>query len=450
MSDFYILIPIIVFLAVAFLVTLSMYRKRRGKPEEKKKKSPRDRDSALREATRRLALNPKDTNALLTLGEIHFGDQNWEKAMKIYGQLQEFCATDKELDELLITQRFALAAMQMKNYNVAYKSLLYARSMRDDIFEVNHNLGYLEFLRKNYEKAAGYLNQARAGKPNHHPTLKYLGLSLAQMHRYQEGAMMLKQAMDLDPGDKETLFVLGQTYHNLGQNDMALKIFTHLRGDPVMGPKAAIYAGTLNSNVRKYELAIMDYEIGLKHENIPDDVKQELKYRLAQAYIRNQEIAQGLKHLKDLKALNPNYRDVDALITRYSELNTNKNLQIFLIAETSEFVTLCRRLASAMFPKAKVKIVNISVQKNEHADILAEISTAKWEDIVLFRFIRTTGIVGELVLRDLYSKIKEVKAGRGFCLTAGTFSESGKQFVEARLIDLLEKDELNRHLESLH
>ncbi len=68
--------------------------------------------------------------------------------------------------------------------------------------------------------------------------------------------------------------------------------------------------------------------------------------------------------------------------------------------------------------------------------------TAKWEDLVLFRFVRTTGQIGELILRELHSKIKESKAGKGYCLTTGTFTDEAKKFVEARLIDLLEKDRL--------
>ena len=450
MFEYYVLIPVIIVLLIIFIVAFTIYRKKIEKKEKKSKTKGKSRDIIVRDATRKLALNPKDTIALEALGEVYYNEEDWEKTMRTYGLLQEICATDSSLDELTINIRFGLAAMKMKNYNAAYKSFLYARSMRDDVFEVNHNLGYLEYLKKSYEKAAGHLSQARIIKSDHQPTLKYLGLSLTKINKFPEAASMLKQAVDMDPADKETLFILGQTYHNLGRNDLAQKIFSHLRTDPVMGPKAAIYSGTLNSNNKNFDNAIMDYHIGLKHENIPPDVKQELKYRLAQVYLKNNQIPEALTHLKDLKVLNPKYKDVEPLIQKYSEMNSNKNLRIFLMAETSEFATLCRRLASGMFPKAKVKVSNISVQKNEYADILTEISTPKWEDVVLFRFVRTTGLVGELILRDLYSKLKEVKAGRGFCLTAGIFSEGAKLFVEARLIDLVEKKELIKFLENLN
>jgi restriction endonuclease Mrr len=94
------------------------------------------------------------------------------------------------------------------------------------------------------------------------------------------------------------------------------------------------------------------------------------------------------------------------------------------------------------FAKAKVKILNISVHKNEWADILAEINTPKWSDVIMFRFIRTQGSIGELIVRDFHSHLKDVKAGKGVCMTVGVFSEEAKRYTEARLIDLIEKDRL--------
>ena len=47
-------------------------------------------------------------------------------------------------------------------------------------------------------------------------------------------------------------------------------------------------------------------------------------------------------------------------------------------------------------------------------------------------------------MRDLYARIKDVHAGRGFCVSAGTYTEEAMEFVEARLIDLIDKDELEK------
>jgi restriction endonuclease Mrr len=101
------------------------------------------------------------------------------------------------------------------------------------------------------------------------------------------------------------------------------------------------------------------------------------------------------------------------------------------------------------FPKAKVKITNISVHKSEWADILAEIDTPKWSDLIMFRFIRTQGSIGELIVRDFHSHLKDVKAGKGVCITVGNFTEEAKRYTEARLIDLIEKDRLQAILNTL-
>jgi restriction endonuclease Mrr len=67
----------------------------------------------------------------------------------------------------------------------------------------------------------------------------------------------------------------------------------------------------------------------------------------------------------------------------------------------------------------------------------------------MFRFIRTQGAVGELIVRDFHAHLKEVKAGKGICITVGSFTEEAKRYTEARLIDLIEKDRLQAILNTV-
>jgi tetratricopeptide (TPR) repeat protein len=290
---------------------------------------------------------------------------------------------------------------------------------------------------------------ARQSDPDHSQMLRYLGHSLFKITKYKDAAAALRKALEMEPEDKESLFVLGQVYHNLGQNEQALRIFSHLRPDPGLGPNAALYAGTIHINASQFDKAVLDFEIGLRHQNIKQETALELRYRLAAAYAKKQDMGRALKLLQEIQKSAPGYRDVPALLAKYGELNSNRHLQTYLIAPTSDFVTLCRKLTSTFFPGAKVQITDISVNKNEYADILAEISTRKWEDVVLFRFVRTNGQVGELLLRDLYARLKEMRAGRGFCASAGEFTEGAKIFVEARLIDLVEKEGLMKKMKEI-
>ena len=190
------------------------------------------------------------------------------------------------------------------------------------------------------------------------------------------------------------------------------------------------------------------FDIGLKHESITNEIANEIRYKLAVTLIKTQDLGRALTVLKEIQRLTPGFKDVPALIVRYQELNQNKNLQTYLMAVQSEFVSLCRKIVIQFFPNAKVKITDISVFA-DYSDILAEIDTAKWSDIVIFRFFRSQGAVGELLLRDFHARIKDLKAGKGICLSAGTYTDESRKFTDGRPIDLFDKDRLNKILHSV-
>jgi tetratricopeptide (TPR) repeat protein len=444
------LLVVVIFLAAVLIALLLLTGRKGDRPADKRKKQKtKGRDAIVREATRRLAQNPKDPESLVSLGDVYYRDEAWDKALKTYEVLIELCGSNPDLDEFEINMRYGMAALKLGRTDDAHKGLVIARTLKQSNFEVNYNLGYLEFQKKSYEKAIQLLQQARTQDPEHVATLRFLGHALFRVKNYRESLALLKKAVDLSPEDKESLYAMAECYYELNQTEQSIKIFTHLRADPMLGPSASLFAGTIHLNQHQFPKAIMDFEIGLKHENLKIEVAVELKYRLAMAYLKQQEIGRALAYLRDVQATYPNYKDVPGLIAKYQELNSNKNLQIFLMAPTGDFVTLCRKVALSYFQNAKVKITDISVNKNEWADILAEVETRKWQDIVLFRFIRTTGAIGELTVRDFHARIKEVKAGKGYCMTTGTFTEEAKRFVEARLIDLIEKDRIGKILDSV-
>ena len=118
------------------------------------------------------------------------------------------------------------------------------------------------------------------------------------------------------------------------------------------------------------------------------------------------------------------------------------------MAGNSDFVSLCRKIVMTFYKRSRVKIINISVQA-EFTEVLTEIDTDKWEDSVIFRFYRTTGSTGELFIRDFHAKLRETKAGKGICFTAGTYTEEARKYIDGRPIDLIEKATLVKMLSHL-
>jgi tetratricopeptide (TPR) repeat protein len=134
--------------------------------DRKKKGRTKGREALLKEANRRLAQNPKDPESLSILGDIYYGEEAWDKALKTYEVLVELCGSNSDLDEFEINMRYGMAAMKLGRNDEAYKGLVIARTLNQSNFEVNYNLGYLEFLKKNYEKAIQLLQQARTQDPD--------------------------------------------------------------------------------------------------------------------------------------------------------------------------------------------------------------------------------------------------------------------------------------------
>ncbi len=440
------ILTIIIVLALSVLILSLLTRKKDAKGPKKPRQ--KDRSTIIRDATRRLSQNPRDPEGLSAMGSIHYQDQNWEKAYAAYEILVDLSSGHPKLDEFECALRFGVSAIKTNRLQEATKGFLLARKLKPNHFEVNYNLGYICYMQKDYEKAVPFLKQSLLADTENILAQRYMGFALHKSHRYRDALAYLKKALDLQPDDKDALFAMAECLFESGALDRALKIFSHLRPDPVLGPQSALYSGIIHAQTNQAEKAVTDFEIGLKHENIPQDIQNDLRYKLAVTCIKLQDIGKALGVLKDIQKTTPGYKDVPALIVRYQELNQNKNLQVFLLAVQSEFIALCRKIVVQFFPGAKVKITDISMFA-DYADIVAEIDTPKWSDVVIFRFFRSQGAVGELLLRDFHGRIKDLKAGKGICLSAGVFTEESRRFTEGRPVDLYDKDRLNKILNSV-
>ena len=402
----------------------------------------RDRNAIIRYANKRLEQNPKDFQAISDLANLYYSEETYDKSLHLFKLLLDQAGTNPSLDEFDIVYKYAVSALKIGKTDEAYKYFAYARSINKDVFEINYNLGVIEYDRKNYEKAYSLFSAARQLLPDHTATIQYMGKILFYMGRFKDSVTYLKKSYELNPGDKEILFLLGQAYNESGQMENGYRIFSHLRPDPQYGPASCLETGIINVKKRNHARAIEDFEIGLKHREIAPNIRLELLYMLANVYIKENKINSALKIIDVLISVNPDYKDVTALKAKYTELASNKNLKIYLMSATSEFVNLCRKIAPVFFPGEHVKITDITAAKSDYVDLVAEVTSDQSDYIALFRFIRSTAPVGDIMLRDLYFKSKDVRAGKSFCLTAGSFTETAEKFVEARTIDLVGSKQL--------
>ena len=423
--------------AVTTVILIIASAKKTGKGGKK----PQSRNSIIRTAERKLAQDPRASSALLPLSDLYFKERDWAKAYPLYATLTEIAPKRPEIDIFQVTLRWGICAVKLKKVQEAAQALSSARRKDPDNSEVNFYLGQVFYLNKEYDKAVPFFKKALSVGGEVPEVFEYIGLSLHRGHLYREALPYLKRALDVNPENRELLFSLAEAMNASSMSDRALKIFVHLRPDPEYGARSCLFAGSIHAFQNQDDKAIQDYEIGLKHEEAALDVLTQIRYNLAQIYLHGGDMGRALELLHTIQATSPGYKDVQILIGRYQELNQNNTLRTYLMSANSDFIALCRKIVSVFYTRASVKIIAIEA-KPDVAEIQTEIETAKWEDSVVFRFYRSTGSVGELYVRDFHGRLRDLKAGRGICITAGSFSADATKYVEGRPIDLVDKANL--------
>lgn len=441
------LIAFVVMAALFALMTLFM-----GGSKKTKKVNPKNagkaRTAALKEAQKKLARDPNDASALEVVGDTYFSSNLWDKAFPIYDKLSKLGVKDGHVDIVKAFLRAGICCMKLEKYPQAIQFYTSAYKLNSVDFEVCYNFGIALFKSNIFDKAVPLFKKAVLINPEAPGINMYLAKSLYNAKKFRESLVSFRKVLDEDPHNKEALFFMSDAMAQEGHAEKALKVFMHLRADPVYGPRSCLQAGLYHKKVNNTDAAIQDFEIALKHAEIEQNLKMDIQYNLARCYLEKAQIQKGLMVLKSIRSTNDNYKDVNALIGRYQELSQNSNLNVYVSSGTGDFVNLCRKIITTLYRNSQIRFQNIETEVL-YTDILAEISSAKWEDVALFRFFRTTGTTGEVYVREFHSHMQDVKAARGFCFSAGTFTQEGHKYIEGRPIDLIEKTGLIKTLKQV-
>lgn len=433
---------------IVILMVLKGSKKSKKATEVTDRIQKKGKTAIMKEIEKKLAHDPHNILALETLGDIYFSENNWDKTYQVYKTLYDISSVHVEIDVAKVTLRMGMALYNLKKYEDAINILMISLKRNPENFDANFVLGKTFYENNTFDKALYCFKKARLLQPENIDVIELMAMSLFKLSKYRDSLPYLKKVLDIHPDNKEVLFDMAIAMSECAMQDKALKVFMHLRPDPQFGAQSCLEAGKMHERAKNYQMAIQDYEIALKLENVPEQLTLQIKYRLASMYIAMNDISKGLVVLKQIQAVKSNYKDVDSLVVRYSELNQNKNLQTYLLSGTSDFTALCRKFIQAYYPNVTIKVEDIQVQ-SECVEIVASIHSAKNEEKQLFRFYRTQTVIGDIYVREFHGKIRDAKCDFGLCITMGSFTESAHKFTEGRPIDLIEKEALLKTLKKI-
>jgi len=440
---------IIALLLVVGIVAIKGMKRNEDKKDVSQKIQKKGKSAVLKEAEKKLAHDPHNVQALEMVGDIYYSEKDWEKVWGVYKTLYDISTAHPEIDITKSTLRMGAAAYSLDKNDDAVSALMLCIKKDPNNFECNMFLGKALMKANTFDKAVYCFKKAKVLQPENNEVNMLLGTALYKSQKYRDSLPFLKRVLDENPGNKEALFEMAVAMTECGMGDKALKVFMHLRPDPEFGPQACLEAGKMHERVKDFAAAVKDYEIALKHTSVPEQIMLQIKYRLANTCIGMNDISKALTYLRQIQATKQGYKDVDALVARYAELNQNKNLQTYLMSGTSDFVALCRKFISTYYKDAFVKVEDVQVAA-ESVEIICEVETAKWEAKQMFRFYRTQNVIGDINVRDFHSKLRDTKCDNGVCISIGGFSDSAHKYIDGRPVDLIEKDELVKILKRIN
>ncbi len=433
----------IVFVVAFAAIVLALVTRKGGRKGKQK-----GRSQIIRDANRKLSQDPHSPEGLMALGELYYNERAWDKAYPLYETMMSVATIHHEIDPFKASLRQGICAVKLNKTADAFRGLGAAFKINKHDFDVNYYLGVASFKNNEFEKAIPCFKRALIIRSDAPHLNSYIGLSMYKAKHFKESLPYLKRGLDENPDNKEVLFCMADAMNEGGYSDKAMKVFMHLRPDPEFGARSCLSCGLFHLKSNQADLAIQDFEIGMKHQNVPQDIMVEIRYRYATACFMTNCITKGLDALKEIQATTPNYKDVPQLAARYQELNKNKNLQMYLMGASSDYVALCRRIVLSYYKKGTAKLLDFSVAQDT-VDVLVNVDFIRSEEIHMFKFFRSTGSIGELPVRDFHGKVSEHKADKGFLVSAGTYSEEARRFAEGRPIELFDKDMLIKLLKKV-
>jgi tetratricopeptide (TPR) repeat protein len=252
-------------------------------------------NEARKQFEQALKINPRDDEALLGLGDLHFSSRVYSEALKYYQQARGL--NSSQVPPALKVARTFIA---MRTFTRAQRVLVEIRKIAPQAPEIIFLLGMVEASANNLDNAETHFNAAIKKKPTYF--MPYLHLSRLHLKRNKpveamavlkaageqlsgsplvrnaEGEVLLvtkqlesaqakfEEALRLDPNLNKALFNLGVSLLRLGELDKAQQKMDALKAKDREFPGLWEQLGALYVARKEYAKADSAYDLALKDE----------------------------------------------------------------------------------------------------------------------------------------------------------------------------------------
>jgi tetratricopeptide (TPR) repeat protein len=161
--------------------------------------------------------DPRNTDAIMTLGNIHRNNEEFAEAAEVYSKAIALIGLPNRSDWTAFYYR-GIAHERMKKWENAESDLRRALSLEPDQPMVLNYLGYSMIEKKiNLPEAMEMVRKAVELRPNDGYIVDSLGWAHYQLGEYEEAVKQLERAVELKPADPVIADHLGDAYWRTGR-----------------------------------------------------------------------------------------------------------------------------------------------------------------------------------------------------------------------------------------
>jgi tetratricopeptide (TPR) repeat protein len=434
-----------VFILLFILLSLRRFNKKGSSKIDKI--TTQNKALALDDLRQIIRNNPKDMKAREKLADLLVESKSYLLAIKEYLTIIDHCATTPELNEITYLAKVGNTFNKLGNMDEARKYYLIVKKKDDLNFHANLNLGIMELSNQQYDKALHLLETANRVNPNSLSVMKPLAITQMHLKKFTLAKDVLLRILEQEPQDIDSTWYLANCYFNLKRNDEAMKYFTILIDSEKYQTESCYKLGHINKRKNLYNQAIEYFRQSLDKGKLPVDKLAEVHFHIGECYHNTHNLQKAVEHWQEVSHIMPGYPGIKEKLDTYTQLSSDSLFEKYITGSVTQFTSIVKHFVkyyihTSSSLKGKVSFLNIQTTQDGSMEVFTEVTSGNFIEQYFFVFMRSVTTIGEFPLRNIYNRIKENKADKGICITAGNFSETAHDFVESRMLELVEKEKL--------
>lgn len=404
---------------------------------------------AIKLAKSLLAKDPDDFMAHYFLGKAYLADNRSELALMEYKIVSQTALFSDQLPELAFRKELSALYSKFNLQNDALKEYLLLTKLDPKNAENFYNAGFIYDNQNHPEIALGFYQKAILLNKRHAKAHAALGLVLYRTKQNFEAKKEIDLAIQLSPDTSSNYYYLGKILKGNKDYGAAVKAFEKSMRDPDFRQKSLIERGTCFLLGDSLDNAAADFERAVssgKDTNSRETLFA--RYFLASCYEKQRKIDKAIEQWKLIYAKDHSFRDVNAKLTEYQDVQANDGMKEYLTSNDSEYQEICKKISLAGFSMSPQQVKSskdgcqiIATEKNDENN---------WRNVrkqlILLCFKRSSEMIEDDTIRQALDDAKQYSCIKAIIISSTDFTRTAKTFAENRPVELVDKAKLDQIL----